>query len=65
MMNNRLYRFWGNLEEGLRTGLPQNEIKEGTGNLFEAIYKDPEKLKEFTSAMGGAQVGNFIAFAQK
>lgn len=65
MMNNRLYRFWGNLEEGLRTGLPQNEIKEGTGNLFEAIYNDPEKLKEFTSAMGGAQVGNFIAFAQK
>jgi precorrin-6B methylase 2 len=65
MMNNRLYRFWGNLEEGLRTGLPQNEIKEGTGNLFEAIYKDPEKLKEFTSAMGGAQVGNFMAFAQK
>jgi hypothetical protein len=65
MMNNRLYRFWGNLEEGLRTGLPQNEIKEGKGNLFEAIYKDPEKLKEFTGAMGGAQVGNFIAFAQK
>ena len=65
MMNNRLYRFWGNLEEGLRTGLPQNEVKEGTGNLFEAIYKDPQKLKEFTSAMGGVQMGNFIAFAGK
>ncbi|MDH5398818.1 MAG: methyltransferase, partial [Cyclobacteriaceae bacterium] len=27
MSNNRLYGFWNDLEEGLRTGLPQNEIK--------------------------------------
>lgn len=29
MVNSRLYRFWGSLTEGLRTGLPQNEVKEG------------------------------------
>ena len=29
MANARLYRFWGDLTEGLKTGLPQNEIKHG------------------------------------
>ncbi|MES1222424.1 MAG: methyltransferase dimerization domain-containing protein, partial [Bacteroidota bacterium] len=27
MANNRLFRFWANLEDGLKTGLPQNEMK--------------------------------------
>lgn len=33
MANARLYRFWGSLTdtEGLKTGLPQNEAKEGRG----------------------------------
>jgi hypothetical protein len=65
MLNNRLYAFWGNLEEGLLTGLPQNEIKTGNNNLFEEIYKSPEKLSEFIDAMGGIQYGNFNAFAQQ
>jgi len=64
MLNNRLYRFWGNLEEGLLTGLPQNEVKDGR-DLFGALYNDPEKLREFINAMSGAQMGNFMAFAQK
>jgi hypothetical protein len=64
MMNNRLYAFWGNLGEGLLTGLPQNEVKR-SGDFFGLIYKDPEKLKEFTNAMSGIQMGNFMAFAQK
>ena len=29
MSNNRLYPFWNNLEEGLKTGKPQNETKNG------------------------------------
>ncbi len=64
MMNNRLYRFWGNLEEGLLTGLPQNEAKEGDTPIFEKLYSSPEKLTEFVNAMSGIQMGNFIAFAQ-
>ena len=63
MLNNRLYGFWGNLEEGLRTGLPQNEAKNG-GNLFDALYSDAGKLKEFIHAMSGVQMGNFMALAQ-
>jgi hypothetical protein len=64
MMNNRLYTFWGNLGEGLLTGLPQNETKRSE-DFFGLIYSDPEKLKEFTSAMSGIQMGNFMTFAQK
>ena len=63
MLNNRLYNFWGNLEEGLKTGLPQNEAKNG-GNLFEALYSDADRLKEFIHAMSGIQMGNFVAFSQ-
>lgn len=63
MMNHRLYGFWANLEEGLRTGLPQNEAKNGE-NLFAAIYQDQDKLKGFINAMSGVQMGNFMAFAQ-
>jgi hypothetical protein len=63
MLNNRLYGFWGNLEEGLLTGLAQNEAKSG-GNLFEALYSDADRLKEFIHAMSGFQMGNFMALAQ-
>jgi len=63
MLNNRLYNFWGNLEEGLKTGLPQNEAKNGE-NLFEALYSDADRLKEFIHAMSGIQLGNFMAFSQ-
>jgi hypothetical protein len=63
MLNNRLYGFWGNLEEALLTGMLQNEAKNGE-NLFDAIYADEEKLNEFTNAMSGIQMGNFIHLAQ-
>jgi len=65
MANNRLYPFWSDLEEGLKTGQPQNETKTGSAPIFEALYADPHKLKEFLKAMGGVQIGNFIAFANK
>jgi hypothetical protein len=63
MANNRLYPFWNYLEEGLKTGTPQNEIRSGRSNLFEEIYTDKSKTREFVNAMGGAQTGNFVAFA--
>ncbi|MDH3504749.1 MAG: acetylserotonin O-methyltransferase [Nitrospirota bacterium] len=56
MVNSRLYRFWGNLTEGLRTGLPQNEVKEGK-NFFEDLYSDPQRLKGFLSSMTGLSMG--------
>ncbi|TLP80247.1 methyltransferase [Maribacter sp. ACAM166] len=65
MCNNRLYSFWNDLEVGLKTGLPQNEAKNGGKPVFEAIYADSKKLREFVSAMGGIQLGNFMAFANQ
>ena len=65
MANNRLYPFWQNLEEGLLTGDIQNEVKMGDKPLFETLYSNPEKLNEFIMAMGGAQMGNFMAFSGK
>jgi 2-polyprenyl-3-methyl-5-hydroxy-6-metoxy-1,4-benzoquinol methylase len=64
MLNNRLYNFWGTLEEGLMTGLPQNEAKKG-GNLFAELYKDPEHLAEFIHAMSAIQMENFSSFARQ
>ena len=65
MANNRLYNFWGNLEEGLLTGMPQNEAKQGVTDMFAKIYESPERLKEFVHAMSGVQMGNFMSFAQQ
>jgi precorrin-6B methylase 2 len=64
MCNNRLYPFWNDLEDGLKTGLPQNETKNGGKPIFEAVYGDPKKLREFVGAMAGVQMGNFIEFAK-
>src|SRR3954454_14199317 len=51
MMNERLYRFWGHLTEGLRTGLPQNESRHGEPDLFGVLYSDPARLEQFLKAM--------------
>jgi hypothetical protein len=63
MANNRLYPFWGSLTEGLRTGKPQNEAKQG-GDPFDAIYRDECALSEFLRAMSGASLGAARAIAQ-
>lgn len=63
MANNRLYPFWNNLEEALRTGKPQNEIRSDGVNMFEQLYSDKNRTREFINAMGAGQLGNFKAFA--
>jgi hypothetical protein len=65
MANSRLYPFWGDLTEGLRTGKPQNEIKHTGAPLFAELYSRPERLEQFMDAMSGISAGNFQAFAEK
>lgn len=65
MAHDRLYPFWGDLHEGLRTGKPQNETKHGGKGLFEELYSQPERLEQFMDAMAGISAGNFQAFAEK
>jgi hypothetical protein len=64
MNNARLYGFWGSLTEGLRTGAPQSEVKEG-GNFFETLYADPERLAQFAHAMSAISGGAGQAIAAK
>ena len=65
MANDRLYPFWGDLEEGLKTGRAQNETKNGGKGMFEELYSKPDRLEQFMDAMAGISVGNFQAFAEK
>jgi 2-polyprenyl-3-methyl-5-hydroxy-6-metoxy-1,4-benzoquinol methylase len=65
MANARLYRFWGDLTEGLRTGQPQNEIKHTGASMFTELYSRPDRLEQFMDAMSGISAGNFGALADK
>ncbi len=65
MCNARLYRFWGDLTEALRTGKPQNEVKHTGRPMFDELYSDPARLEQFMSAMQGISLGNFHALAEK
>ncbi|MGS2740886.1 methyltransferase [Sinomicrobium sp. M5D2P17] len=64
MSNNRLYLFWNNLEECLKTGKPQNEMKNGGKTVFEAIYANETKLREFIHGMARLQSFHFMKLAQ-
>lgn len=64
MCNARLYGFWGDLTEALKTGKPQNEIKHTGRPMFEELYSDPARLEQFMRAMQGISAGNFHALAE-
>lgn len=63
MANHRLFPFWANLTEALRTGLPQNELKGGGPGLFEKLYADPARLREFLASMTGISHGANMTIA--
>ena len=65
MAHDRLYRYWGDLDEALKTGKPQNETKHGGKGVFEELYSQPERLEQFMDAMAGISAGNFMALAEK
>jgi hypothetical protein len=65
MLNARLFRFWNDLPEALRTGRPQNEIKHGQKGLFEELYSDLPRLEQFMGAMTGLSRVNFEVFPDK
>ena len=65
MLNARLFKFWHDLPEALRTGKPQNETKHGQKGIFEELYDDPAKLELFLDGMTGLSRINFEALANK
>ena len=65
MANHRLYPFWNHLTTALRTGLPQNEIRDGSPNPFAAIYAEPARLREFLKSMSGVSHAANLAIARQ
>jgi predicted O-methyltransferase YrrM len=65
MLNARLFKFWHDLPEALRTGRPQNEAKHGQKGVFEELYEELPRLEQFMGAMTGLSRINFEAFAAK
>jgi predicted O-methyltransferase YrrM len=65
MANARLFGFWADLTEALRTGAPQNETKHSGEPMFAKLYEVPERLEQFMNAMSGVSAGNFRMLAQK
>jgi predicted O-methyltransferase YrrM len=65
MLNQRLFKFWDDLPEALRTGKAQNETKHGQKSIFDELYAEPEKLEQFLDAMAGLSRINFEALAEK
>ena len=65
MLNSRLFGFWNDLGEALRTGQPQTEVKLHGTPMFEELYSNDARLGTFLAAMTGFQAGNFHALAEK
>jgi O-methyltransferase domain/Dimerisation domain len=65
MCNSRLYGFWGDLTEALRTGEPQNELKHGGTSMFAEVYKDRARLEQFMQAMAGISLESSRALAER
>jgi alkyl hydroperoxide reductase subunit AhpC len=65
MFNARLFKFWNDLPEALRTGRAQNETKHGQKGPFEELYANPARLEQFLDAMAGISRLNAEAFAGK
>ena len=65
LLNARGFRFWADLTEALRTGLPQNEVKHSGKPMFATLYEQPERLEQFLNAMAGASLGNVRKLARE
>lgn len=65
MSSVRLFGFWANLTDGLRTGKPQNEVRHGQPELFEVLYSDQAQLEGFLGAMTGLSHPANVQIAQQ
>ena len=59
MSSKRLYKYWHDLPEALKTGKAQSEVKTDNRHLFEVLYDDEEKLYDFCKAMQSLSTDNF------
>lgn len=65
MCNDRLFKFWSDLEPALKSGQPQNEVRHSQKSMFEELYADLPRLEQFMGAMAGISRANFATLADK
>ena len=65
MANARLYPFWGRLTEALQTGAAAERGARRRADFFDALYADPERLRQFLHAMTGLSAGAAMAIARR
>jgi hypothetical protein len=65
MLNERLFKFWHDLPQALRTGQAQSEGSRGKKGFFEELYQEIPRLEQFMGAMTGVSRINFEALAEK
>jgi hypothetical protein len=64
MLNARLFGFWNDLGNALKTGLPQSEVKVHGKPIFEEVYASESQLGIFLESMTGFQSANFHQLAE-
>ena len=64
MLNARLFKFWDDLPEALRTGKPQNETKHGQKGMFEELYEELAEARAVHGRDDGA-VANQLRSARR
>ncbi|MEZ5653706.1 MAG: methyltransferase [Burkholderiaceae bacterium] len=65
MADRRLYRYWDRLPLALRSGEPQNELRDGGATLFDALAANPQRHRLFLSAMTALSRAAHLAIARK
>ncbi|MFC5204172.1 methyltransferase [Streptomyces kaempferi] len=53
MANNRLFGFWNNLTDALKTGTLQNEVAHSGAPFFATLSQDPVAWRNFLNGMNG------------
>jgi O-methyltransferase domain/Dimerisation domain len=64
LAHDRIYQLWGSLANSLQTGQRQF-VADHDGDIFSAMYDDPEQLEGFLTAMSGISAGPATLIADK
>lgn len=65
LFNDRLYASWGKLSDALRNGRLQAEYAADGTELFDGMYADPDRMRQFLEAMSGGSRANFAVLAER
>ena len=60
MLDARLFRYWDDLGEAVKTGRPQNETKHGRKPIFEELYSELPRLEQFLGGFGAVDAAVVI-----